>query len=130
MERIEQYTVRMLDATNEATDFAAAAWSAGKWMLAIFAAVAFAFGLVHGLGFASVLADLGLHGANLVLSLLGFNLGVEIGQMLIVLAVLPFAFLLRDTTLYRRTFLPAGSAAIMLLAGYWLVMRMTGAGLG
>jgi hypothetical protein len=93
-------------------------------------AVAFAFGLVHGLGFASVLADLGLHRANLVLSLLGFNAGVEMGQMLIVLAVLPLAFLLRDTTLYRRTFMPAGSAAIVLLAGYWLVVRMTGASLG
>jgi hypothetical protein len=93
-------------------------------------AVAFGFGLVHGLGFASVLADLGLHGANLTLSLLGFNAGVEIGQMLIVLAVLPLAFLLRDTVLYRRTFMPAGSAAIVLLAGYWLVLRMTGTGLG
>ena len=93
-------------------------------------AVAFTFGLVHGLGFASVLADLGLRGANLALSLLGFNVGVEMGQMLIVLAVLPLAFLLRDTALYRRTFMPAGSAAIVLLAGYWLVVRMTGTGLG
>jgi hypothetical protein len=93
-------------------------------------AVAFAFGLVHGLGFASVLADLGLHGANLALSLVGFNTGVEIGQMCIVLAVLPLAFLLRDTALYRRRFMPAGSAAIVLLAGYWLVVRVTGAGLG
>jgi len=93
-------------------------------------AVAFVFGLVHGLGFASVLADLGLHGTNLALSLVGFNLGVEAGQMLIVVAVLPLAFLLRDTLLYRRTFMPAGSAAIVLLAGYWLVVRLTGAGLG
>ncbi|HYP64734.1 MAG TPA: HupE/UreJ family protein [Steroidobacteraceae bacterium] len=93
-------------------------------------AVAFTFGLVHGLGFASVLTDLGLHGANLTLSLLGFNVGVEMGQMLIVLAVLPLAFLLRDTALYRRTFMPAGSAAIVLLAGYWLVVRMTGTGFG
>jgi hypothetical protein len=93
-------------------------------------AVAFGFGLVHGLGFASVLADLGLHGVNLALSLLGFNAGVETGQMLIVLAVLPLAFLLRDTALYRRTFMPAGSAAIVLLSGYWLVVRMTGTGLG
>jgi hypothetical protein len=93
-------------------------------------AMAFGFGLVHGLGFASVLADLGLHGANLALSLLGFNVGVEMGQMLIVLAVLPLAFLLRHTVLYRRTLMPAGSAAIVLLASYWLVLRMTGTGLG
>jgi hypothetical protein len=93
-------------------------------------AVAFVFGLVHGFGFASVLADLGLHGANLVLSLLGFNSGVEIGQLVIVLAVLPLAFLLRHTLIYRHAFMPAGSAAIALLAGYWLVTRMTGASLG
>jgi len=92
--------------------------------------VAFAFGLVHGFGFASVLADLGLHGANLALSLLGFNSGVETGQLLIVLAVLPLAFLARHTALYRSAFMPAGSTAIVLLAGYWLVTRMTGASLG
>ena len=92
--------------------------------------VAFAFGLVHGFGFASVLADLGLHGANLALSLVGFNLGVELGQMLIVLVVLPLAFLLRHTLLYRRAFMPAGSLAIGLLAGYWLVVRLSGAPLG
>jgi HupE / UreJ protein len=95
-----------------------------RWM------VAFAFGLVHGFGFASVLADLGLHGANLALSLLGFNSGVETGQLLIVLAVLPLAFLARHTALYRHAFMPAGSTAVVLLAGYWLVTRMTGASLG
>jgi HupE / UreJ protein len=93
-------------------------------------AMAFTFGLVHGLGFASVLADLGLHGTNLALSLVGFNVGVELGQMLIVLTVLPLAFRLRATVLYRRAFMPAGSAAILLLAGYWLVARLSGAGLG
>jgi hypothetical protein len=77
-----------------------------------------------------VLADLGLHGANLALSLLGFNSGVETGQLLIVLAVLPLAFLARHTALYRHAFMPAGSTAIVLLAGYWLVTRMTGASLG
>jgi HupE / UreJ protein len=93
-------------------------------------AVAFAFGLVHGFGFASVLADLGLHGANLALSLVGFNSGVETGQLLIVLAVLPAAFLARRTLIYRQGFMPAGSTAVVLLAGYWLVTRMAGAGLG
>jgi len=88
--------------------------------------MAFAFGLVHGFGFASVLADLGLHGTNLALSLLGFNAGVETGQLLIVLAVLPLAFLVRHTLLYRRAFMPAGSMAIVLLASYWLVARVTG----
>jgi len=93
-------------------------------------AVAFAFGLVHGFGFASVLADLGLHGANLALSLVGFNTGVELGQMLVVLTVLPLAFLSRHTRLYRHAFMPAGSAAIALLATYWLLARLAGASLG
>jgi hypothetical protein len=93
-------------------------------------AVAFAFGLVHGLGFASVLADLGLHGANLLLSLVGFNCGVEIGQMVIVAGVLPLSFLLRHTWLYRRTLMPAGAAAMVLLAAWWLLARMSGAILG
>jgi len=91
-------------------------------------AVAFAFGLVHGFGFASVLADLGLHGANLVLSLVGFNCGVEIGQTAIVAGVLPLSFLLRYTLLYRR-FMPAGAAAMELLAAWWLLARMSGANL-
>jgi hypothetical protein len=93
-------------------------------------AVAFAFGLVHGFGFASVLADLGLHGTNLALSLIGFNSGVETGQLLIVLAVLPIAFLARRTLIYRQAFMPVGSTAVVLLAGYWLATRMAGAGLG
>jgi hypothetical protein len=92
--------------------------------------VAFAFGLVHGFGFASVLADLGLRRTNLVLSLLGFNCGVEIGQMAIVLGVLPLAFLSRRTWLYRRAFMPAGATAIALLAAWWLFGRITGGSLG
>jgi hypothetical protein len=92
--------------------------------------VAFAFGLVHGFGFASVLADLGLHGVNLALALVGFNSGVEIGQISIVLAVLPLAFLLRHTTLYRRAFMPAAAVAIGCIAVYWLLARLTGTSLG
>jgi HupE / UreJ protein len=87
-------------------------------------AVAFAFGLIHGFGFASVLADLGIHGSNLVLALVGFNSGVEVGQLLIVGAVLPLAFVGRRSAVYRRAFMPAGAAAISVLAGYWLVVRL------
>jgi hypothetical protein len=91
--------------------------------------VAFVFGLVHGFGFASVLADLGLQGANLVLSLVGFNSGVELGQMAIVLAVLPLAFVVRRTWLYRRTFMPAGATAIGVVATWWLIARLSGGSL-
>jgi HupE / UreJ protein len=85
--------------------------------------VAFAFGLVHGFGFASVLADLGLPAGALALALLGFNLGVELGQLAIVAVFLPLAFALRRTLLYRRGVLVAGSLLIALLAGAWFVER-------
>jgi len=84
---------------------------------------AFGFGLVHGLGFASVLRDLGLSGGSLWPSLLGFNLGVEAGQLAIVAAFLPLAFVLRGSLFYRRYAVGAGSIAIALVATVWLVER-------
>jgi hypothetical protein len=86
-------------------------------------AVAFAFGLIHGFGFASVLADLGLPQNALLLALVGFNLGVETGQLAIVAAFLPLAFLLRGTWFYRRLVFTLGSAAIALVASVWLAER-------
>jgi hypothetical protein len=87
------------------------------------ALVAFCFGLIHGFGFASVLLDLGLPKAALAMSLLGFNLGVEIGQITIVALFLPLAFLARHTMVYRKGVLGAGSFAIALLALVWLAER-------
>ena len=89
--------------------------------------MAFVFGLIHGLGFASVLADLGLTDSGIFLPLLGFNLGVELGQVAIVLLFVPAAYLVRDTVAYRRIFVPVGSVAIMILAGVWLAERLSGA---
>ena len=86
-------------------------------------AVAFAFGLIHGFGFASVLADLGLPQGALLLALVGFNLGVEAGQLAIVAAFLPFAYALRGSWLYRRLVFVGGSAAIALVAAVWLTER-------
>jgi hypothetical protein len=85
--------------------------------------MAFVFGLVHGFGFASVLADLGLPQQALVLALVGFNLGVEVGQMAIVVAFVPIAFALRTTRFYRNGVLVYGSLAVALLAGWWFVQR-------
>lgn len=85
--------------------------------------VAFGFGLIHGFGFASVLSNLNLTTANLGVSLLGFNLGVEIGQLAIVSVFLPIAYCLRGHWFYRRIVLYAGSQAIMLLALVWFVQR-------
>jgi hypothetical protein len=88
-----------------------------RWM------VAFGFGLLHGFGFASVLADLGLPRDALALALLGFNLGVEAGQLAIVAAFLPWAYLLRGSLFYRRVVLWGGSLAIAALAAAWFIER-------
>ena len=85
--------------------------------------VAFVFGLIHGFGFASVLADLGLPKDALALALVGFNLGVELGQLAIVAAFLPLAFALRRTLFYRRGVLVGGSLVIAALAAAWFIER-------
>jgi hypothetical protein len=89
----------------------------GRWI------AAFGFGLLHGFGFAGALQDLGLPTQSLALSLAGFNLGVESGQLAIVLPFLPLAFLLRSTWTYRRLVFGGGSFAIAAIASVWLVER-------
>jgi hypothetical protein len=90
----------------------------GRWL------VAFGFGLLHGFGFASVLADPGLPAGQLLLALLGFNIGVESGQLAIVCAFVPLAFVVRRSWAYQRVTLAAGSALIAGLAGVWMVERL------
>jgi HupE / UreJ protein len=85
--------------------------------------VAFVFGLAHGMGFANVLTGLALPRALLAVSLVSFNLGVEAGQMAIVAALLPLAYLLRRSWIYPRIVLGAGSACIAALASVWLIER-------
>jgi hypothetical protein len=85
--------------------------------------IAFLFGLIHGFGFASVLKDLGLPQESLLLALVSFNLGVEAGQLAIVTALMPLAFALRQSWIYRRLTLSAGSLLIVLLACVWLAER-------
>jgi hypothetical protein len=85
--------------------------------------VAFAFGLVHGFGFATALSDLGLAKGALALPLIGFNLGVEIGQLAIVAVFLPAAFALRRTWLYQDPLLRFGSALIVVVATAWCAER-------
>ena len=92
-------------------------WVQGRWRMA------FLFGLIHGFGFASVLAELGLPAGAMGVSLLGFNLGVEIGQLAIVAVFLPLAFWLRHTTFYRRVILVGGSWAAIVVALVWFVER-------
>ena len=85
--------------------------------------VAFGFGLFHGMGFASVLKELGLPQDALLLSLFGFNLGVEIGQLAIVAVFLPLAYGLRQWWLYPRLAVQLGSVAIVFVAAIWFSER-------
>ena len=89
----------------------------GRWR------IAFAFGLLHGFGFASVLAEMGLPTGARLVSLVAFNLGVEAGQLAVVLAIMPLAYLFRSTAFYRRGVMPWGSSAIACLALVWFVQR-------
>ncbi|MET0343565.1 MAG: HupE/UreJ family protein [Polyangiales bacterium] len=88
--------------------------------------VAFALGLLHGFGFASVLGDLGLSGAPLVRALLGFNLGVELGQLGLVLLFVPIGLAAVSRRVTRGLLLHGGSASIALLSLVWLVQRVRG----
>ena len=85
-------------------------------------AVAFALGLLHGFGFSSVLIDLGLPSQELIGALLGFNVGVELGQAAIVVALLPVLFWIRRTVAYQAL-LWGGSGAVAVIATMWSYQR-------
>ena len=84
--------------------------------------IAFVFGLFHGFGFASVLSDLGLTSEFLTFSLLGFNVGVEIGQVVIIALIFPFLFLIRKLSLYPKI-LVYGSIFLILISLNWSIER-------
>ena len=85
--------------------------------------VTFVLGLVHGFGFAGLLAELGLPRGALALGLVSFNAGVELGQGAFVLVALPVLLLLRRTLWWPRYGVPAGSIGIVLAGVWWLVER-------
>lgn len=86
--------------------------------------VVFGFGLLHGLGFASVLGDIGLDPATFVIGLIGFNVGVELGQLsVIAIAFFGLAFWLRNTSWYQSAVANPASIAISLVGAYWVVER-------
>jgi len=88
--------------------------------------VGFLFGLIHGIGYASVLTDLGLSGWSLAKPLIGFNVGVELAQLVILAVFLPPAFALRFTSFYYLLFLVAGSCVTAALASVWLYEQVAG----
>ena len=86
-------------------------------------ALAFGFGLVHGFGFANALAELGARGVRLVPTLAGFNVGVELAQLSLVVLVLPWLFRARNSAFYAWRFMPVTSLVAAMAGAAWLVAR-------
>jgi hydrogenase/urease accessory protein HupE len=91
-----------------------------RWMLT------FAFGLVHGFGFASVLRDLGVgsNGTGVAMPLFSFNFGVELGQIAVASIILPLIWKLRTKPTFVRRWVPGFSISIALAGGYWFMQRV------
>ncbi|MEL6140485.1 MAG: HupE/UreJ family protein, partial [Bacteroidota bacterium] len=87
--------------------------------------IAFGFGLFHGFGFASVLGEKGLSGDFMAYSLLGFNLGVEIGQVAIICLIFPVLYLIRKHKAYPKL-INYGSILLILISIYWFIERAFG----
>jgi hypothetical protein len=86
--------------------------------------VVFGFGLFHGFGFASVLRDMGIPSQYLVHSLIGFNVGVELGQIAIVSLVFPVLYVMRGSAFYLRYVLRFGAITLIGVAAYWFTERV------
>jgi hypothetical protein len=85
--------------------------------------VVFIFGLFHGFGFASVLSHLGVLGEHMVLSLFGFNLGVEIGQVVVILIIFPVLYQIRTYSFFPKVVMKFGAVALIMLSVVWFVER-------
>ena len=90
--------------------------------------VVFAFGLVHGMGFAGALKDLGLQRHDFLTALIGFNGGVELGQISVVALAFLVVGWLRPRASYRRIVVIPASVAIAVVAVFWTVQRIWWAG--
>jgi hypothetical protein len=93
---------------------------AARWRMPL----ALVFGLVHGFGFANALQGIDLRGFRLTPVLAGFNVGVEVAQLLIIAAALPVLWLLSRKRSYVRRVMPALSIATALTGGVWLIGRL------
>ncbi|WP_127579551.1 HupE/UreJ family protein [Paenibacillus koleovorans] len=93
-------------------------WNRGRrWQLT------FAFGLVHGLGFAGILAELDIPKSHLAASLVSFNVGIEVMQIGLIAAASPFLALFQRSRIYPRGY-ALGSTAIIAVGGFWVVERL------
>ncbi|MEO5720158.1 MAG: HupE/UreJ family protein [Chthoniobacterales bacterium] len=91
----------------------------GRW------ALTFAFGLIHGLGFASVLHEMGVaqQGTGAIIPLVSFNLGVEAGQLAVAAIVLPIIWKLRERGAFLRIGVPVCSSLVAAAGAFWLLER-------
>ena len=88
--------------------------------------VPFGFGLIHGFGFASALREAGIRSGTggIVLPLFSFNLGVELGQIMVAALALPIIWKLRENPMFIVRWAPACSTAVVLLGSFWFVQRV------
>ncbi len=89
--------------------------------------IVFVFGLIHGLGFAGAMATRLDSTASLIIGLLGINLGVEFGQLAVIVGALLATFWIRDARIYRKCVVIPGSLAIAAMGVWWVVTRIRGA---
>lgn len=85
--------------------------------------ITFGFGLLHGMGFASVFGDLNAESGSLAMNVLAFNIGVELGQLVIVALLLPLLILLRNLKAYSKAIMPIASSIIAVIAINWTLQR-------
>jgi hydrogenase/urease accessory protein HupE len=90
-----------------------------RWMLTL------AFGLIHGLGFATALREMGIAktGTAAVVPLVAFNTGVELGQIAVAAVVLPVIWKLRDRAAFIRIGIPACSCVVAAAGAFWFIQR-------
>ena len=86
--------------------------------------VVFLFGLLHGLGFAGVLSELGLSNTHFMLSLFSFNVGVELGQLTVLAGAFFLVFWAHKKPIYRTWIVRPGSIAIGAVGLWWGVERI------
>jgi hydrogenase/urease accessory protein HupE len=91
----------------------------GRWLLT------FAFGLIHGFGFASVLREMGVgRDSRIAMPLLSFNLGVELGQVAVASLLLPLIWKLRNKAVFTKRWIPVCSVLVATLGAYWFIQRV------
>jgi len=95
--------------------------SSAKWRWVL----TFVFGLIHGIGFSSALSQVGLSKSHFLVSLITFNVGIELGQLLVVAALWLFLVKARANSWYQMAVVRGGSAVIFLIGLIWSIERIS-----